>query len=175
MHAACYSIVVKATLLLTDRVTSAAGLVSFKGSRCVLPAADVFPHVLHREVDDQRRRSSHVYAYFISTWNEHCKEIDRNKAVWFSILARSASSDNYSIHCGQIRISDEMWSTKKGSDPIHRDVLNIIKVFAQKLRRLFFVRKRERYYTLRLAHLFGCYKLALAVRDSARLHHDFLL
>ena len=175
MHAACYSIVVKATLLLTDRVTYAAGLVSSKGSCCVLPAADVFPHVLHREVDDQRRRSSHVYAYFISTWNEHCKVIDHNMAVWFSILARSASSDNYSIHCGEIWISDEMWSTKKGSDPIHRDVLKIIKLFAQNLRRHFFVGKRERYYTLRLAHVFGCYKLALGVRDSARLYHDFLL
>ena len=63
-----------------------------------------------------------------------------------------------------------------GSAPIHRDVLEIIKLFAQNLRRHFFVRKRERYYTaLRLAHVFGCYKLALAVRDNARLHHDFLL
>ena len=26
----------------------------------------------------------------------------------------SASSDNYSIHCGEIWISDEMWPTKKG-------------------------------------------------------------
>ena len=62
-----------------------------------------------------------------------------------------------------------------GSGPIHRDVLNIIKLFAQNLRRRFFVRKRESYYTLRLAHDFGCYKLALPVRDNARLHHDFLL
>ena len=64
-----------------------------------------------------------------------------------------------------------------GSDPINRDVLKIIKLFAQNLRKHFFVRKRERYYTLRLAHVFGCYKLALqlAVRDNARLHHDFLL
>ena len=67
------------------------------------------------------------------------------------------------------------FSEKMGSDPIHRDVLKIIKLFAQNLRRHFFVRKIERYYTVRLAHVFGCYKLALAVRDNARLHHDFLL
>ena len=54
-----------------------------------------------------------------------------------------------------------------GSDPIHRDVFKIIKLFAQNLRRHFFVRKRERYYTLRLAHVFGCYELALAVRNNA--------
>ena len=54
-----------------------------------------------------------------------------------------------------------------GSGPIHKDVLKIIKLFAQNLRRHFFVRKRERYYyTLRLAHVFGCYKLALAVRNK---------
>ena len=57
-------------------------------------------------------------------------------------------------------------SANKGSDPIHRDVLKIIQLLAQNLRRHFFVRKRERYYTLRLAHVFGCYKLALAVRDK---------
>ena len=66
-------------------------------------------------------------------------------------------------------------SASYGSDSIHRDVLKIIKLFARNLRRHFFVRKRERYYTLRLAHVFGFYKLALAVRDSARLIHDFLL
>ena len=54
------------------------------------------------------------------------------------------------------------WS---GSGPIHRDVLKIIILFAQNLRRHFFVRKRERYYTLRLAHVFGCYKLDLPVRE----------
>ena len=57
-----------------------------------------------------------------------------------------------------------------GSDPIHRDVLKIIKLFAQNLRRHFFVRKIERYYILRLAHVFGCYKLALAVQDNARFY-----
>ena len=57
---------------------------------------------------------------------------------------------------------------------MHRDVLKIIKLFAQNLRRHFFVRKKERYYTLRLAHVFGCYKLALAVRDNARLHHEWM-
>ena len=61
------------------------------------------------------------------------------------------------------------------SDPIHKDVLKKNKLFAQNLRRHFFVRKRERYYTLRFAHVFGCYKLALAVRDNARLNHEFLL
>ena len=66
-------------------------------------------------------------------------------------------------------------SAEQTNDPIHRDVLKIIKIFAQNLRRHFFVRKRERYYTLRLAHVFGCYKLALAVQDNARLHYDFLL
>ena len=35
-----------------------------------------------------------------------------------------------------------------GSDPIHGDVLKIIKLFAQNLRRHFFVRKRERYCVL---------------------------
>ena len=62
-----------------------------------------------------------------------------------------------------------------GSGPIHRDVLKIIKLFAQNLRRHFFVRKRERYYTLRLAHVFGCYKLALAVRDSSITSRFFAL
>ena len=53
------------------------------------------------------------------------------------------------------------------SDPIYRDVLKVIKLFAQSanMKRHFFVRKRERYYILRLAHIFGCCKLALAVRD----------
>ena len=75
--------------------------------------------------------------------------------------------------CGSDPIYREV--LKIGSDPIYREVLKIIKLFAQNLRRHFFVRKRERYYTLRLAHVFGCYKLALAVQDNARLHHDFLL
>ena len=63
-----------------------------------------------------------------------------------------------------------------GSDPTHRDVLKTIKSFARSanMKRHFFVRKRERYYILRLAHVFGCYKLALAVRDNTRLHHDVL-
>ena len=64
-------------------------------------------------------------------------------------------------------------SAFRGSDPIHRDVLKIIKLFAQNLRRHFFV--RERYYTLRLAHVFGCYKLALAVRDSSITSRFFAL
>ena len=62
--------------------------------------------------------------------------------------------------------------------PYIGDVLKIIKLFAQNLRRHFFVRKRERGITrhcVLLMHVFGCYKLALAVRDNARLHHDFLL
>ena len=62
-----------------------------------------------------------------------------------------------------------------GSGPIHGDVLKIIKLFAQNMRRHFFVRKRERYYTLRLAHVFGCYKLALAVRDSSITSRFFAL
>ena len=65
-------------------------------------------------------------------------------------------------------------SAFRGSDLIHRDVLKIIKLFRPKFEEAFFC-KRERYYTLRLAHVFGGYKLALAVRDSARLHHDLLL
>ena len=68
-----------------------------------------------------------------------------------------------------------------GSGPIHRDVLKIIKLFAQNLRRHFFVRKRERYYILRLAHVVVFVFMSLGVTnwpllfEIARLHHDFLL
>ena len=60
-----------------------------------------------------------------------------------------------------------------GSGPIHRDVLKIIKLFAQNLRRHFFVRERGITHCVLLMSLgFTNWPLLFEI---ARLHHDFLL
>ena len=64
-----------------------------------------------------------------------------------------------------------------GSGPIHRDVLKIIKLFAQNLRRHFFVRERGIITHCVLLMSLGVtnWPLLFEIRNNARLHHDFLL
>ena len=92
----------------------------------------------------------------------------------YALFDRTIDTFRLKERCVPMKIQGKHLYPISETDPIHRDDLKIIKLFAQNLRRHFFVRKRERYYTLRLAHVFGCHKLALAVQDNA-LHHDFLL